>query len=84
MSKKSKLLSKKDYKGNIDGEVKLIKAGEEFLCDPMQAYALLRYYPALFEAVGYEESEEKKPKKKKKKKANLEYSNKMEDLYDEK
>ncbi len=68
---KSKVLCKGRYKGNIDGQVKEFKIGDEFLCDPFLAYKLILHYPAIFEIIGSQSSqdEESKPAKKKEFKA---------------
>ena len=63
MKVKSRVKCKGAYKGNIDGQVKSLQAGDEVLCDPWLAYKLISHYPSLFEIIGSESIEEK-PKKK--------------------
>jgi hypothetical protein len=63
MKLKSKVKCKGKYKGNIDGQVKEVSAGDEFLCDPWLAYKLIAHYPAIFEIIG-SESVGELPKKK--------------------
>ena len=84
---KSKLKCKRAYKGVIEGELKSLKLGDEFLCSPDLAIKLVHHYPLYFEVIGAEKPqpkpepkeekiEEKKEWQPKKNKAMLDYENK--------